>query len=482
MKEFDLLVIGGGPGGYSAAISAAKQGLSVALFEKKRIGGTCLNVGCIPTKYLLDKASAIEKVNALVKTGIFQGSCAFDFEKLQSGKAETVAKLVSGVEYLLKANKVTVVEGEAVLCADKVVRVCNSAGDEQYKGKAVIIATGSKPAMPKIPGIEYCLDSTGVLALEKVPSRFVVIGGGVVGLELASAFASFGSEVTVVEMLPAILGTEQPEAARMLSFYLKKRGVTLKVGARVKAVIKAEEKACLETVVASNPTSPLTVQIEEKGKELLLPASAVLVAVGRTPCLDGLDAEKLGLEMDGRFIKVDSHMETNLKGVYAIGDVRGGYQLAHAAYAEAEVAVKNILHTISSPANSVIEATLDTSVLPRCIYTLPGFAAVGFTSQQAKDQGFEPVVGSFSYDANGMALAEGAKGSVYVIMDKENKKTLGVQIVGENACELICSASFAVAQETTLEQWESLIVAHPSLSEMLKEAALDAFGLAVHKK
>ena len=477
MKEFDLLVIGGGPGGYSAAISAAKQGLSVALFEKKRIGGTCLNVGCIPTKYLLDKASAIEKVNALVKAGIFQDSCVFDFEKLQSGKAETVAKLVSGVEYLLKANKVTVVEGEAVLCADKVVRVCNSATDEPYKGKAVIIATGSKPAMPKIPGIEYCLDSTGVLALEKVPSRFVVIGGGVVGLELASAFASFGSEVTVVEMLPAILSTEQPEAARMLSFYLKKRGVTLKVGARVKAVIKAEE-----TVVASNPTSPLTVQIEEKGKELLLPASAVLVVVGRTPCLDGLDAEKLGLEMDGRFIKVDSHLETNLKGVYAIGDVRGGYQLAHAAYAEAEVAVKNILPAVSRPANSVIEATLDTSVLPRCIYTMPGFAAVGLTSQQAKDQGFEPVVGSFSYDANGMALAEGAKGSVYVIMDKENKKTLGVQIVGENACELICSASFAVAQGTTLEQWESLIVAHPSLSEMLKEAALDAFGLAVHKK
>ncbi len=455
MKEFDLLVIGGGPGGYSAAITAAKKGLSVALFEKEHIGGTCLNVGCIPTKYLLDKASAMEKVRALTGSGVFKDAGLFSLKKIQQGKNETVTKLVNGVGYLLKANKVTVVNGEAVLKKDKVVTVNN----EDYKGKAVIIATGSKPAMPKIFGIELCLDSTGVLALEKVPHKFVVIGGGVVGLELASAFASYGSEVTIVEMLPALLGNEQPEAARLLTSSLKKRGLSVNVGAKVKAIVKKGKS--------------LEVQVEDKGKDVAIEADQVLVAVGRIPCLDGIDTAALGLEMDGRFIKVDSHMETSVKDVYAIGDVRGGFQLAHAAYAEADTAVANIIKPNSEE--------LDVSVMPRCIYTMPCFAAVGMTTEQAKSKGFETVVGSFNYEGNGMALAEGAKGSVFVIMDKNNKKTLGVQIVGENASELISAASFAGSQGTTLAQWEHTIVAHPSLSEMLKEAALDAFGLAVHK-
>lgn len=455
MKEFDLLVIGGGPGGYSAAITAAKKGLNVALFEKEHIGGTCLNVGCIPTKYLLDKASAMEKIRTLTGSGVFKDAGLFSIKKIQQGKRETVTKLVNGVGYLLKSNKITVVNGQATLKEDKVV----SANGEDYKGKSVIIATGSKPAMPRIPGIELCLDSTGVLNLEKVPHKFVVIGGGVVGLELASAFASFGSEVTIVEMLPAILGNEQPEAARLLSSSLKKRGLEVKVGAKVKAIVKKD--------------GALEVQVEDKGKDIAISADQVLVAVGRTPCLDGIDTAKLGLEMDGRFIKVDAHMETSVKGIYAIGDVRGGYQLAHAAYAEADTAVANIIKPNSEE--------LDVSVMPRCIYTMPCFAGVGITSEQAKAKELEPVVGSFNYEGNGMALAEGAKGSVYVIMDKAEKKTLGVQIVGENASELISAASFAVSQGTTLEQWEHMIVAHPSLSEMLKEAALDAFGLAVHK-
>lgn len=455
MKEYDLLVIGGGPGGYSAAITAAKKGLNVALFEKEHIGGTCLNVGCIPTKYLLDKASAMEKVRALTGSGVFKDAGLFSLKKIQQGKNETVAKLVNGVEYLLKTNKVTIVKGEAVLKNNKVV----SANNEDYKGKSVIIATGSKPAMPKIPGIELCLDSTGVLALEKVPHKFVVIGGGVVGLELASAFASYGSEVSIIEMLPALLGNEQPEAARLLTSSLKKRGLSVNVGAKVKAIVKKNKG--------------LEVQVENKGKDIAIEADQVLVAVGRIPCLDGIDTAALGLEMDGRFIKVDAHMETSVKGVYAIGDVRGGFQLAHAAYAEADTAVSNIVKPNSEE--------LDVSVMPRCIYTMPCFAAVGMTTEQAKNKGAETVVGSFNYEGNGMALAEGAKGSVYVIMDKNNKKTLGVQIVGENASELISAASFAVSQGTTLEQWEHMIVAHPSLSEMLKEAALDAFGVAVHK-
>lgn len=454
MEQYDLLVIGGGPGGYSMAIAAAKKGLKVALFEKQYLGGTCLNVGCIPTKYLVDKANAMEKVRSLVEKDIFRDAGTFSFRKIQEGKNEVTGKLVNGVKYLLKKSGVTVVNGEAVLKADRIV----TCGGQDYQGRNVVIATGSVPMMIPIPGHEYCIDSTGALNLTRLPHSMVVMGGGVIGLELACAFAAYGTEVTVVEMLPQLLPREQPQAVRLVRNAMKKRGIRILTDTKM---LRVEKTA-----------SGLRAVYETGGKEEATNCDQVLMAAGRKSNLCGIDAEALGLEIDKKkCIVVDTHQRTNLPGVYAIGDVAGGLQLAHVAYAEGETALADILGQEHVPAKAT----------PACIYSNPCFASVGLTTDAAKAAGFNPVMGSFAYEANGMALAEGAGGMVYVVMDKDSTKTLGVTIVGENASEMIAFGAAAVENETTLEQWERMIVAHPSLCEMVREAAMDAFGVSVHK-
>ena len=455
MKSFDLMILGGGPGGYSSAIAAAKSGLKVVLFEKGKLGGTCLNVGCIPTKYIIDKAAALEKTRGLTQKGMLEGTGNFNFAKLQAGKDEAVKKLVNGVAFLLKKSGVTVVEGEAQLISPHRA-ACNG---EEYESENVIIATGSAPATIPVPGAGYALDSTGVLSLEQPPARMVVIGGGVIGLEMASAYRAFGTEVTVIEMLDSLLPTEQPEAARLLAMMLKKRGIKIRTGCRVERIER--KSGGFAVLSAKNDTT-----YEDQ-------TDVVLMAVGRKPNLSGIDAGKLGMSLDPKgFIEVNRKQQTNLKNVYAVGDVAGGYQLAHVAYAEGETAVSNILGH---------ERETDLKAVPRCIYTMPCFAAVGMTSEQAKTEGMEPVLGTFNYSGNGMALAEDASGTVYVIMDKGSKRTVGVQIVGEGASELISLATLAVAGGITLSEWEDLIIAHPSLAEMVREAAMDAFGKAIHK-
>lgn len=454
MEQFDLLVIGGGPGGYSMAIAAAKKGLKVALFEKQYLGGTCLNVGCIPTKYLVDKANAMEKVRALVEKDIFRDAGTFSFRKIQEGKNEVTGKLVKGVQFLLKKSGVTVVNGEAQLKADRVV-CCDG---KDYQGKNVAIATGSVPMTIPIPGHELCIDSTGALNLTRLPKSMVVMGGGVIGLELACAFAAYGTEVTVVEMLPKLLPREEPAAVKLVERALKKRGIRILTDTRMLRVEKAG--AGLRAVYSTD------------GKEEATDCEYVLMAAGRKSNLCGIDHEALGLAIDQKkCIIVDEHQQTSLPGVYAIGDVAGGLQLAHAAYAEGEIALAHILG----------EARQKAKCTPACIYCNPCFASAGLTVDAAKAAGYNPVRGSFAYESNGMALAEGASGMVFVVADKDTTKTLGVTIVGENASEMIAFGAAAIENETTLEQWERMIVAHPSLSEMVREAALDAFGAAVHK-
>lgn len=454
MEQFDVLVIGGGPGGYSLGIAAAKQGMKVALFEREHLGGTCLNVGCIPTKYLVDKALAMEKVRALIKKDIFRDAGTFSFKKIQAEKSEVTGKLVSGVQFLLKKHGVEIVTGEAVLEKDRMV----SCGGKEYRGKYVVIATGSRPMMIPIPGHELCIDSTGALNLMTLPRSMVVMGGGVIGLELACAFAAYGTEVTVVEMMPELMPREQKEAVRVVRKELKRQGIRLLTGAKM---LRVEKTA-----------SGLKARYEQGGKEDFADAEQVLMAAGRKPDLSGIDAEFLGLTMDGKFIAVDNHQRTNLEGVYAVGDVAGGYQLAHAAYAEGETALAD-MQGRDLPCGAV--------PVPVCTYTIPCFASVGLTTDAAKEAGFDPCLGSFDYGANGMALAEGASGSVYVVMDRASKTTLGVTIVGENASEMIAFAADAVRDRLPLEQWQRMIVAHPSLCEMVREAALDAFGASVHK-
>ena len=454
MEQYDILVIGGGPGGYSMAIAAAKKGQKVALFEKQYLGGTCLNVGCIPTKYLVDKANAMEKVRALVEKEIFKDAGYFSFQKIQKGKNEVTGKLVNGVKYLLKKNGVAVVDGEAVLKADRIV----SCGGKEYQGKNVVIATGSVPMMIPIPGHEYCIDSTGALNLTQLPESMVVMGGGVIGLELACAFAAYGTEVTVVEMIPELLPREQPEAVKIVANAMKKRGIKILTDTRM---LRVEKTA-----------AGLRAVYQVSGEEQYTDCQQVLMAAGRKSNLCGIDAEALGLKLDAKkCIVVDEHQMSNIPGVYAIGDVAGGLQLAHVAYDEGETALAHILGQKRERAVAT----------PACIYANPCFASVGLTTAAAEAAGYTPVMGTFGYEANGMALAEGASGTVFVIMDKESTKTLGVTIVGENASEMIAFGAAAVENGTTLEQWEKTIVAHPSLCEMLKEAAMDAFGAAVHK-
>ena len=319
MEQYDVLVIGGGPGGYSLGIAAAKKGLKVALFEKEHLGGTCLNVGCIPTKYLVDKANAMEKVRALVKKDIFRDAGSFSFKKIQQGKGEVTAKLVGGVKYLLKKAGADVITGEATLKADRVV----SCGGKDYQGKYVVIATGSVPMMIPVPGHELCIDSTGALNLPSLPRSMVVMGGGVIGLELACAFAAYGTEITVVEMMPELMPREQKEAVRIVVNALKKQGIALKTGAKM---LRIEKNGGLLRAV-----------YEIEGKEEYTDCEQVLMAAGRKTNLSGIDAEALGLELDRKkCIVVDKYQHTSLPGVYAIGDVVGGYQLAHAAYAEGE--------------------------------------------------------------------------------------------------------------------------------------------------
>lgn len=452
-KKYDLIVIGAGPGGYSAAITAAKEGLKVLLFEKESIGGTCLNAGCIPAKYLLDKAASLEKVRELTGKKIFKEAGFYSFKKIQNGREEVIKKLVGGVEHLLRANHVEVIRGSASMKEAGKVE-CDG---KVYEAKDVIIATGSKSASIPIPGAEYTINSAQALELKKVPRRLIVIGGGVIGMELASAYCSYGSEVTVIEVLPSLFPAEEKKMTFYLTKELKKRGIQILCGTKVKVIEKA------------GTSFRVFYEGEQTGE---IYGDVVLMATGRKPQYPGIDLKALGLKMANKGeIKVDSNMKTNVPHLYAIGDVVGGYQLAHAAYAEGEVAVRSVLGK---------EGKADLETMPRCIYTMPAFAAVGITEKMAQERGIEIASGDFSYMGNGMALAEGADGIVHVVMDKKKKTTLGIQIVGECAPEIIAFASLAVKEKISLKEWEEMIIAHPSLSEMIKEAALDCFGKSVH--
>lgn len=456
VEKYDVIVIGGGPGGYSAAIKSAQEGLKTLLFEGKDIGGTCLNEGCIPTKYLLDKAAMLERIRELTNEKILKSAGYFSLKKIQKGKEETVRKLTNGVKYLLKANGVEVISKNALL---KKVGLVECDG-RLYRGENIILATGSEAVKIPIPGVDFTITSKEALKLLKVPKRLTVIGGGVIGMELASAFCSFGSEVTVVEVLPELFPREDRKVVSYLEKEIKKQGIQILCKTKVKEI---RNKSDVYLVKCENL---------DDGKRKVIQADLVLLAVGRKASLCGIDAKRLGLKLTSKKeIAVDQYMQTNLEHVYAIGDVAGGYQLAHAAYAEAEVAIDHILGK---------KIPIDFSVLPRCIYTRPAFASTGLGEKDAYERNIEIALGEFSYAGNGMALVEGAEGLIRVLMDKKNKQTLGVQIVGECAPELINFASLAVKNKMTLEEWRRLIIAHPSLSEMMKEAVCDCFGKSIH--
>ena len=459
-EGYDIAILGAGVGGYVAAIRAAQMGARVLLIEKDELGGTCLNRGCIPTKSFLSDVKIYSKVRG---SNVFiNGSkVSIDLKKMASRKNKVVKTMKRGVSMLIESRRVTLVRGFAKFSDPKTVEVSSNGKVESYKAKNVIIATGSQVAsLPtvKIDG-KKILSSDEVVDLREIPKEVIVIGGGVVGVEFATIFNCLGTKVTVLEMLPQIISTEDEEVIRGLKLLLEKQGITILTRSKVLSAFPGREK--------------VEVTIDQEGKKERLFGKKVIMAVGRTPYTEGLNLERVGIQMEGKFIKVNSKMETNVDGVYAIGDVIGKVMLAHAASAEGIVAVENIMGKVRE---------IDYQKIPSCIYTFPEVASVGLKESEARKKGYDIQVGKFPYLHNGKALAMGeAEGFVKIIAERELGQILGVHILGEHATELIGECLLAMNIEASIEDLGKVIKGHPTLSEAVAEAALDWNGIAIHK-
>lgn len=452
--EFDVVVIGGGPAGYVAAIRAAQVGGKVAVVEKSELGGTCLNRGCIPTKTFLKNTEIIEGIEMSSKRGIILENEKFtvDMPKVVSLKNEIVKTLTNGVQGLLKSNSIKIFKGVGKINKDKDV-VIN--GEEVLRTNKIILAGGSKVGSVNIPGIESkrVLTSDDILDLKELPKSLAVIGGGVVGVELGQAYLSFGSEVTVIEMMDRIVPGVDREASETLRKALEKKGMKILTSSKIKEIIDEGDK--------------LRIKLEDKEDVV---AEKALLSIGRVPDLEAVG--ELDLEMERGKIKVDKYMETSMEGVYAPGDINGIKMLAHAAFRMGEVAAENAI------LGNHREIKLETT--PSAIYTIPEVGMVGLTEEEAKEK-YDINIGKFAFVGNGRALASGdTTGFVKVIADKKYGEILGVHIVGQSAAEIINEASSLMAMEITVDEVIKTIHGHPTFSEALFEACADVLGEAIH--
>ena len=452
--EFDVVVIGGGPAGYVAAIRAAQVGGKVAVVEKSELGGTCLNRGCIPTKTFLKNAEIIEGIEMSSKRGIILENEKFtvDMPKVVSLKNEIVKTLTNGVQGLLKSNSIKIFKGVGKINKDKDV-VIN--GEKVLRTNKIILAGGSKVGSVNIPGIESkrVLTSDDILDLKELPKSLAVIGGGVVGVELGQAYLSFGSEVTVIEMMDRIVPGVDREASETLRKALEKKGMKILTSSKIKEIIDEGDK--------------LRIKLEDKEDVV---AEKALLSIGRVPDLEAVG--ELDLEMERGKIKVDKYMETSVKGVYAPGDINGIKMLAHAAFRMGEVAAENAI------LGNHREIKLETT--PSAIYTIPEVGMVGLTEEEAKEK-YDINIGKFAFVGNGRALASGdTTGFVKVIADKKYGEILGVHIVGQSAAEIINEASSLMAMEITVDEVIKTIHGHPTFSEALFESCADVLGEAIH--
>lgn len=452
-----VLVIGGGPGGYVAAIRAAQLGAKVTLAERAEIGGTCLNRGCMPTKALLHSSEVYELATNSADIGIIGRDVAVDWPRVQATRQSVSDKLTGGVRALMRANKVTVVEGEAKFTGPKTVKV----GDKTLNPDKIIIAVGSKPVMPPIPGLKECpacIDSTACLKLDHIPESLVVIGGGVIGVELGSVYRRFGSKVSILELQDRILPQMDGELAELAAAQLVAEGMDLRTGAKVTRV--------------DTTTNGAAVHAEIGGKDTVFEAEKVLVCVGRSPNLEGLGLDKAGIAVEGGFIKVDKRLETSVPGVFAVGDCSGRLMLAHAAMAMGEAAAENAMGG---------EAGFNEDMSPACAYVGPEIAGVGYTEERAKELGIEYIVGRFPTSANGRSLVSGCTGGlIKVLAGPKFGEILGVHILAPSATELIEEAALAIRLEATLDELTDTIHCHPTVAEALREAALAAQKRAIH--
>ena len=462
-----VIVIGGGPGGYVAAIRAAQLGAEVTVVEKQYLGGTCLNVGCIPTKCLLHSAELVEQIKTQGKDiGVEVEGVKVNFPQVIAHKNAISKQLTSGVAGLLKLNKVKKVDGTARFTGEKQLEVTKADGSkETMTADAIIVATGSVNAQPPIPGLKEnpnCIDSTGALSLEKLPQTMVVIGGGVIGLELACAYAAFGTKITVVEAMDHMLPMLDGDLTKIGVAHMKKMGMDFHLECPVQSV-------------ESSPVGAKVVCKDKSGKTVTFEAEKVLVAIGRKANTAGLDLAAGKIDNDKGRILVNDKMETNVPGVYAIGDcVFGHAQLAHTASAMGEVASENICG---------LEAHYCEKTNPTCVYMEPEAASVGLTEEQCKAQGIAYKVGKFPMSANGKALIlNGGEGLVKIIAGAEYGEILGMHIIGPRATDLIAEGALAIEGEMTLDEIIDTIHSHPTVTETMREAALNAEKRAIHTK
>ena len=458
--ECDVAVLGGGPGGYTAAIRAAQLGAKTVCIEKEpELGGTCLRVGCIPTKAWVQTAFGIKEAEeTFAKLGVRVGEPELDFAAANEWKAGVVKQMTSGVASLFKANGVEWVKGAGRFADANTIEV-EGEGAEPVTFKQAIIATGSFPLRPPIDGLDsaLCVDSTGLLAQTEVPRRLVVLGGGIIGCEFASIFRRFGSEVTIIEMLPSLIPAEDEDASKELANRFGKRGITLHL-----------EQQCTKVEESGGG---LTVHF---GDGETVECDLMLVSVGRGPTVEGLGLEEIGVDFDKRKgVAADEHRRTTVDHIYAVGDCAGYWQLAHTAFREGEVAAENAMGH---------EAVVDNRAVPRPIYTDPEIAGVGLTEAEAREQyGEDVATGMFPWVANARAVMQNETvGWVKSIHETRYGELLGLVMVGPHVTDLVEAGVVAIDAESTVETVADGMAAHPTLSEAIKEAGLVALGRAIH--
>jgi len=457
MATYDVGIIGGGPGGYVAAIRAAQLGLRVVLFERDRLGGLCLNWGCIPSKAILRNADVVNLVREADKWGISVENPKFDLGAAIDRSRAVVDKVVGGVEGLMRDNGIEVVRGEAALAGKNVVR----ANGQQYETKNIIIATGLRTRM--LPGVEadgkVIITSREALELREPPERVVIIGAGPIGVEFGHAWASYGSNVTIVEMLETLVPLEEPEIGRLLKRSFEARGMRCLPGTKVESVEVSDGSA--------------KVRVSTGDSTETLEADVVLVAIGFVPHTEPLNLESAGVKTERGYIAIDDRMQTNVPGIYAIGDVTGKLPLAHVAMQQGVIAAEAIAGR-DTP-------VLDYVQIPRATFCQPQIGSIGYTEQQAKDAGFKVKTGRFPLTALGKAVAMAeTEGFVKVVADEPTGQVLGVHMIGHDVVELLSGASMAALLEATTTELGFAVQVHPTMSEALKEAALAVDGEAIH--
>ncbi|MGH0425056.1 dihydrolipoyl dehydrogenase [Bacillus pretiosus] len=455
-----LVVIGGGPAGYVAAITAAQNGKDVTLIDEADLGGTCLNVGCMPTKSLLESAEVHDIVRKANNYGVTlnKGSISIDWKQIQARKSQIVMQLVQGIQYLMKKNKIKVIQGKAKFETDHRVRVTHGDKVDVVDGDQFIIATGSEPTeLPFAPfDGKWILNSSHAMSLENIPKSLLIVGGGVIGCEFASIYSRLGTKVTIVEMAPQLLHGEDEDIAHILRDKLENDGVEIFTGAALKGLNNYKKQASFEYEGSIQEANP----------------EYVLVSVGRKPRVQQLDLEKAGIQYSNKGISVNEHMQTNVSHIYAAGDVIGGIQLAHVAFHEGTTAA---LHASGE------DVKVNYHAVPRCIYTAPEIASVGLNEKLAREQYGDILIGEFPFTANGKALIIGEQtGKVKVIVEPKCQEIIGISIIGPRATELIGQGTVMIHTEVTADIMRDYIAAHPTLSEAIHEALLQAVGHAVH--